>query len=308
MAVNKLADQLGISYDQRANVYYEEIEGYAVLFGQFNGLWSIVVSVTDGKNHDDKEMSEAARQCKAITRCNVSGSRLTFIIKGGVTQKALVKNYHEAADFITEFLKMNDFENCCEYSRLKGNTGVYYLAGNIRILNSESYEALSREVMLKKQEAEMVHENIALGILGTLGGSLIGAVLIVLIARLGFVSIWSGVAMGFLAMLGYEKLGGKLSVIGIIVSAVIMVLMTMLAHRMDWAIEIASALKMNIFEAFGQAREIISYSKLDSEYTSSLFMMLLFTAIGAVLAVVSQVKSHKNVQKAFVIREPRQTV
>ena len=308
MAINKLAQQLGVNYDQRANVYYEEIEGYTVLFGQFNGLWSIVVSAADGKQHDDKEMSEVAKQCKVITRCTVAGSRLTFVIKGGMTQKALVGNYHEAVDFITEFLKMNGFENCCEYSQQKGKTGVYYIAGTIRILNSESYETLSKEVALKKQETELVHENVGLGIVGALGGSLIGAVLIVLIARLGFVSIWSGVAMGFLTMFGYEKLGGKQSIVGIIVSAVIMVLLTVFAHRVDWAIEITSALKMNIFEAFSRVREIIDYSDLNSEYTSSLLMMLLFTAIGAVIAVVGQVKGHKNEQKSFVISEPRQAL
>ncbi len=303
MAQNRLAEQLGLNFNPQANVYYGETDGFTVLFGQFNGLWSIVVSATDGSLHNETQMNDLCKKSDAITRCTVQGTRFTFIIKSGLTGKALRENYERALEFVMEFLKLNNFKNCCEYRMTVGPTGVYYLAGTVRILSAESYQELSREVSLKNQETKMIHENIPLGIAGAVGGALIGAVIIILFARLGFVSIWSGVAMGYLTMKAYEKFGGKLSVAGMIISAVVMLLATLFANRMDWAIEIARAFNENIFTAFGEVMEVVNYSGLQSEYMRSLLLMVVFTLVGAIIAVISQVRNNKNSQSSFVIKE-----
>ena len=48
---------------------------------------------------------------------------------------------------------------------------------------------------LNQEEDYVVRENYALGLLGAIGGGVLGALLIFLIARIGFVSSYAGLAM-----------------------------------------------------------------------------------------------------------------
>ena len=64
-------------------------------------------------------------------------------------------------------------------------------------------------------QAPVVVENYALGTAFALGGVIAGAILIVVIGQLGYISILAGVAMGFMTLTAYQKGAGKLSKIGI---------------------------------------------------------------------------------------------
>ena len=58
------------------------------------------------------------------------------------------------------------------------------------------------------------------GIVGALIGSLIGAVVIVIVGQLGYVAAVSGLVMAICTLKGYEMLGKKLGTPGIIISCV----------------------------------------------------------------------------------------
>ena len=63
-----------------------------------------------------------------------------------------------------------------------------------------------------------VKENVFLGAVGALAGTLIGVICIVITGQLGYVSALCGVVMGVCALRGYQMLGKTVSKKGIIIT------------------------------------------------------------------------------------------
>ena len=78
-------------------------------------------------------------------------------------------------------------------------------------------------------------ENVPAGIVGAFLGSLIGVACAVLIGQLGYVASVSGLVMAVCALKGYELLGGSLTKKGALISSLLILVMTYLAHRLIWA-------------------------------------------------------------------------
>lgn len=69
--------------------------------------------------------------------------------------------------------------------------------------------------------AAEVKEKVAGGILGAFLGTLIGAICIVLVNQFGYIASISGVVMGVCALKGYQILGKKMSLKGIIICVIL---------------------------------------------------------------------------------------
>ncbi len=134
-------------------------------------------------------------------------------------------------------------------------------------------------------------ENIPLGILGALGGALLGALSIILLGQLNMIAAISGFILAFCTLKGYEKLGGKLSVVGIIVSILLMLVTPYLADRISWALIIVKELPdFSFTEAFASVPEIIQLSELEGAYFKDILMLYGFCVLGAFSTVASVLK------------------
>ncbi|MCI8984002.1 MAG: hypothetical protein HFG78_16700 [Hungatella sp.] len=83
--------------------------------------------------------------------------------------------------------------------------------------------------------------NMFLGIIGAIGGSLIGVVLWLGISFVGFIAGIAGFAMLKFALLGYEKLSGRLDKKGAVISLVIAAGMVFFANVLDYVVTICRA-------------------------------------------------------------------
>lgn len=73
----------------------------------------------------------------------------------------------------------------------------------------------------------------------------------------------SGVIMAVCALKGYELLGGKLTKKGVIISGVIMIVMTYVGDRVDWAIMIARELETDVFYGYRLLPLLLSEEVID---------------------------------------------
>lgn len=129
-------------------------------------------------------------------------------------------------------------------------------------------------------------ENIIAGIVGALLGSLLGVVSIILLSQLGYVAAVSGVIMAVCALSGYEILGGKLTKRGIVISAVIMLVMTYVGDRLDWAIMIARQFDTDIFYSYRLVPVFLAEEAIDiTNYVTNLVLVYVFLLVGAVPTV-----------------------
>ena len=141
-------------------------------------------------------------------------------------------------------------------------------------------------------EQKKRRENVAAGLVGAFLGSLIGVACTVIIGQLGYVASISGLVMAVCALKGYEMLGGTLSKKGAVISSVLILLMTFFAHRLTWAIAIASELEWGVLESYRSISHLLERGMLESTaYWGDLAMLYLFTLLGAVPTILGGLRN-----------------
>lgn len=143
-----------------------------------------------------------------------------------------------------------------------------------------------------------IGENVLLGAAGAFLGSLLGVVMMIVLNQMGYITALSGAVMGSCALIGYQKLGGCLSKKGIVISALIIFAMTCLGNRVAWGISLWTSLgefkSLGLMQCIVQEfpRMLETYPGLRDEYSSSLCMQCIFTALGATPVIVRSAKRH----------------
>ena len=97
-----------------------------------------------------------------------------------------------------------------------------------------------------------VKEKVAGGILGAFLGTLIGAICIVLVNQFGYIASISRVVMGVCALKGYQILGKKMSLKGIIICVILMLLMVYISNWFSYAVAVAQVIKQISYLLFSQ--------------------------------------------------------
>lgn len=139
-----------------------------------------------------------------------------------------------------------------------------------------------------EEQRKKRQENIVAGVVGAFLGTLLGVVCTVVIGQLGYVASVSGLIMAVGALKGYELLGGGLGKPGAAVSSALILVMTWLAHQLDWAISASSALETGILEAFRAIPYLREVGAIEARsYWGGLAMLYLFTLAGAVPTVLA---------------------
>lgn len=141
-------------------------------------------------------------------------------------------------------------------------------------------------------EREKRRENIAAGVVGALLGTLLGVVCTVVLGQLGYVASISGLVMAVGALKGYELLAGRLSKKGAVVSSILILGMTYLAHRLSLAISLTSELGMDVLRCFQAIPPLLRTGLLDGPaYWGDLVMLYVFTLLGAVPTIIAGLRS-----------------
>ena len=137
-------------------------------------------------------------------------------------------------------------------------------------------------------------ENVVMGIIGALIGSLAGVAAIILLDMIGFIASVSGVVMGAATLFMYEKLAGKISKKGIIICVIIMIIMVLIGNNLAWSIAIARELKVTVFDVFPRLYPVITTSGLTGDYIRGILALYAFTLLGAFGIIKSKLELIKN--------------
>ena len=133
--------------------------------------------------------------------------------------------------------------------------------------------------------------------IGALFGSLVGAAVIVLLGQLGYVSVLSGIAMGFCVLKGYRLLGNRISRKGIVISFLVIALMVYAADRFDWSLSFSrwSEGEVDVITAFQYFPELLREGYINAaSYRLNLLLVYVFSVLGAIPTVLNIVRSDRN--------------
>ena len=213
-------------------------------------------------------------------------------------------NNFQNGNFQNGNFQNGNFQNMnYQNGNIQGNTalnndqqyaGQPYMASHSPMLNGQPMSTDKMAAEMEKQE------NAALGIIGAIGGSLLGVACMVLLYLANRVAAIAGIVMILCAVKGYEKLSGKSSTRGIIISTIVTIAMVYVGSRFCFAIALTEYYKgYNVFEAFVEAGEKIADNNMFADaFYEILIQQYIFAGIGIVLEVFS-IFSNKNGKKGI---------
>ena len=127
--------------------------------------------------------------------------------------------------------------------------------------------------------------NYLTGTIGALPGVIVGIVLWIIISKLGYIAGIAGILMMLCSLKGFELLGGRLSIPGIIICVVLDLIAVYFAHNISCAIEIMDTMKdYNVDYSFSEAYKSISEFMKMGEFKNAYYHDLI---IGYGLTIVS---------------------
>lgn len=297
--------QAGYLYDSNLNVMFGEKNGFTfVAKDHGQKQCTLLFSVKGEQAAVEGALGKEVRHVsKAVSAATVKHYKLTCTIKPGFTKRKTESNILQAIEDVSSYLAQNNYQQCCELSGETKDVHLYIVGNQLSFLNEESYRLKSQELDQAEQESLLANENMFLGTAGAFLGSLLGVAAIVILGQLGYVSIFSGMVMGFSAIKGYELFARRLSTRGAIVSGLIILVMTYIANQLDWAFAAATAYEVSVFETFPYVNDLLAEGLIDSStYFFNLVLIYLTTVIAAVVMIVNALKAQKtkfDIRKLF---------
>lgn len=279
------------------------------IFGKFNGrniciiksangnLFEIIISAKIGDLPPTVDLPLAFPQLKVqsnnrIATYRVEKNRIVFTTKQVVFVAGLLKDIYESVQAITNYLNTNGYVDCCGECQSAEALDTSIINGNAHILCDACYGNVVSALEQNKQIIKAKKGNLLTGIVGAFIGSLIGVIVFVLIGQLGYIAAISGIVMAVCTLKGYELLGGKISIAGVISSCVIMAIMVWFSTNLDLSIAISTEFEMSVFDSFKLLPQVLGMSsELEMAYFGDLLIAYLLTAVGAVPTIISLFKA-----------------
>ena len=294
----ELAQSLGLRMDEAGGALYGKRGAYDLLIYPNNENYPYMLTVTVSAQRSAGPLEKDAckqfkREHKPVSALVHNGTAISMSLKNYPKLHILQQNLNESINALVSFLQAEGFRNCCQTCG-KDNPVPCFVSGGYMQLCPECFSKIQHDKSMDYTQKQNKGENVIGGIVGAFLGSIVGVISMLIFSQLGYVAALSGVIMAICTFKGYEMLGGKLSKKGIFISAILMILMTLLGDRLDWAILIARELEVDFFTAFQVFPELLGIGAIEmGNYIANLAMLYLFTLAGAIPTIVSTVRNRK---------------
>lgn len=306
----QLALSLGMRYDAESNTLHGQRDGFDLLLYAADSSMPYALSVhtavktPTGAAITKDEFKELSKNVKVLGIGHQDGNHVIMPLLGLVNQKkqkdALRDRVTEALDHFIPFLKGKGCQPCCSVCGRPEEVSAYMAGGSYFHLCQDCEADMRGKFAVASSQNAKKKENVVGGIVGALLGSLVGVICIVLLGQLGYVAALSGAVMAVGVLKGYELLGGRLTKKGIVISVAIMLVMTYVGDRLDWAIRLlrdggGADAGYNVFECYRLVSFAIEKEMIEmSAYIGNLVLLYVFLLLGAVPTIISRVKEKKE--------------
>ena len=192
---------------------------------------------------------------KEIKDAIVSYNNKNLNIVGSVTSKKyLPEIINPLLEIIGNYLKDNKAKEVCRHCKEAKKTYLVDNDSEISFYCNDCYKLIKKATNYKKEKYNKSKENILLGTLGALIGTIPGIILWILFGFIGIESGIAGIAITMGSAVFYKKFAHNIKLPGIIISTVIGLFMVLVAHEINCAIYIYDLYKadyaIKLFDAY----------------------------------------------------------
>lgn len=220
----------------------------------------------------------------------------TICISIKFRRKNNIENLREVLDAVANYCSTNGMTSCCRICGTQINLAEFSINGQYATMCHTCFEKAQADLSMAQQQNNDKKGNVVTGIVGALLGSLIGVAIWTIIYQLGYIAGIAGLVMAVCCMKGYEKFGGKLNVLGIIISMGIAIVMLYVAENIAVALEMFNELKTEYDITFFDTFQLIP--SLLKEEASFRRVFIGDLAIGYILMLVASastiISAYKN--------------
>lgn len=302
--LKQIAQENGYMFDSQGPIMYGQKNNYIFLASEVgNGVITLLFSVKNDSAVQSLDAKVVKQENPAIAHVSFKNHKLTVTVKGGLTKSKRKAKVLEALESVTAYLSTHSYVQVCEMTGETKDVHLYQIGNQYSFLTTEAFGKVSREMDRSEQESFQASENVFLGFIGAVLGSLIGVAAIVFVGQLGYISYISGLVMGVCVVKGYELLAKRFSTKGAIISIIVSLVMTFFANQLDWAVSFQRYYGLSIFDTLPYIHEFLAEGYIDSyTYYFNLAFVFIFNAIGAAVTINSLLKLNRTkfeVRKLF---------
>lgn len=308
----QIAMGTGLRYDETNDLFHGERDGFDFIVYAPDARYPYMMVLhtaaksADGSTFDKQAVKGFQKSSKKIASFGQKNLDIRVSLKAQSNAEKCKDTLNEALAATTTFLRTNSYSPCCDLCGQNVETGAFRMGSEYYHLCPDCEMKMRSDIAMKAQQKAQKKENIVGGIVGALLGSLLGMLSVLILSQLGYVAALSGVIMAVCVLKGYEMLGGKLTKKAVVLSAVIMILMTYFADRVDWAIILfnqggGAEAGYSLFECYRLIPAALSAEIIDmGSYIGNLVLQYLFVALGAIPTVIGKMKEKK--EEGIIVR------
>lgn len=252
-------------------------------------FWKVVVYAKSESSAPayqmDSFLTELRSGIKKVTKTSFDGKKLEFTVRNS---GKVGMHIRDILDRTVSYLSQNGYVPCCGCCGKEVPVALCSINDKMDFMCDSCYNEVCNSLEDNKQELAAKKGNIVTGIVGALLGALLGGVLWVIIYQLGYIAGIAGLVAAVCALKGYEKFGGKINAVGIVVSLVIVAAVIYIAHNIGCAIEIKKvASEWSFSDALSMIPEYLKYSEFSALYWKDLIIGYVLTAVASFATVKS---------------------
>lgn len=298
--LKKFANEIGLTYDKKHLCAYGSFQGYQMLLDDVPSkkVFVATFNVNGGTPEQAQALNHAisalAEPSKAIQSWAFQENTIVLRLqtKGNSNYAEILKDIFNR---VAEACRNNSMRSSCKFCGTNEGLGFYRLPYQAASICPNCFERAKEELDTAQQDLKVQKSNIAGGIVGALLGSFIGVALWVIVYQMGYIAGIVGFVMAVCCMKGYELLGGKLNLPGIIISLLIAVGMLFFAENIALALEIYNEYKadfdITFFDAFRSVSEFLKEPDIMSAFVGDLAFGYLLMAAASASSIISTYKN-----------------
>ena len=188
----------------------------------------------------------------------------------------------------------------CDSSGNEGDPVFCRLKGSHVVLTEENYQKIALQLSSDKSADAEKKENVPMGILGALLGSLAASLLVFMCLRIGVISSGACLLLGAGIVGGYKYKGYKLSPLSALFCLIFSSGLSYLLVRIDTALEITSVTELDFATSFKYLNEILKIADATRDFYQDLTLSMILCILGSVITIAGVFGLQK--QKFEIIR------
>lgn len=296
--LKKFALEEGIAFDPKRLLAYGSYQGYLLQIKDAvnQRIYIVTFSVNGGTPEQARALSQLlltlSQTRNYVTYATFNDNIIAIGVKSRVNGN--IENLYEVLNTVTTYCRNNSMVSCCKFCGTQTDLGTYSINGQGVSICSSCFENAQANLSAAQQQIKEKKGNVIGGIVGALLGSLIGVALWVIVYQLGYIAGIVGLVMAVCCIKGYQLLGGKLNLGGVIISIGIAVVMLAFAENIALALEIYNQFKVQyditFFEAFQAIPEFLKEEEILRAMAGDL-------AIGYLLMAVASASTIRSIYK-----------